>query len=478
MNKTQEINSTKVKKLERLKNKSFPIVLQMVSDTVAATLSFSIHYYLIFYSGLVTVNAVPSAIQFIMGLTLVNLYLFVFYYFAGLYKNWYERSPFEEYFTIIKANIIGLLIFYLLVITNSSKPPRLTFLLYFANLSLLTIIMRTVIRKIQKQLRIKGLIQLSYIVIGNHDKIKEIKTNTQHSKGWGLNFIGGVLSEDAYFDSHEVLGKLVDLEALLEVYHPEVIILADPEMSHKKMFDIVNMCSNLNIRCKIEPDLYSVFTGQTKTHNIYGIPFIEISPQLMRDWEQTGKRIFDIVFSILVLVIGFPVWFLFAMIIWMESKGGVFFYQDRVGKDGRPFKMVKFRSMVHNANKIGGEWTSVNDKRVTKFGRFIRKTHLDEIPQFWNVIIGDMSIVGPRPEQPRLVEEFSEVYPHYKRRLKVRPGITGWWQVKYKPYTFDVKEIEDRLKDDFYYIENMSIKFDVEIVVRTVWCVLKGHGQA
>jgi len=478
MNNIQEISSKKTNKLERLKNKSFPIFLQMASDTFAATFSFVIHYYLIFFSGLVTVNTIPSTSNFILGLLTVNLYLFIFYYFSGLYKNWYERSPFEEYFTIIKANLIGLLIFYVLVITNTSKPPRLTFLLYFANLSLLTIVCRTIIRKIQKNFRLRGMISLSTMVIGNQSKINNIQNDISLSPGWGLNFIGGILSDESYAESKNVVGKIIDLNNILEAYHPEVVILADQDMSHKKMFDIVNKCSDLNIRCKIEPDLYSVFTGQTKTHNIYGIPFIEISPQLMKSWEQTGKRIFDIIFSILVLIIGAPFWLLFALIIAVESKGGVLFYQERVGKDGKIFKMVKFRSMVQNANKIGGQWTSVNDKRVTKFGRFIRKTHLDEIPQFWNVIIGDMSIVGPRPEQPKLVEEFTEVYPHYKRRLKVRPGITGWWQVKYKPYTFDVKEIEDRLKDDFYYIENMSIKFDVEIVVRTVWCVVKGHGQA
>lgn len=478
MNTTQKVLITKSNKFERLKNKSFPIFLQMVSDTMSATLSFVIHYYLIFFSGLVVVNSVPSKLQFIMGLALVNFYIFVFFYFAGLYKNWYERSPFEEYFSIIKANFIGLLLFYLFVITDTTKPPRLTFLLYFVNLSLLTIIFRTIIRKIQKNLRIKGLIQLSTIVIGPIDKINLLKKDILKSPGWGLNFIGGVISDNSFNESNEVLGKIEDLDNILEAYHPESVILADADMSHKKMFEIVNKCSDLGIKIKIEPDLYSVFTGQTKTHNIYGIPFIEIDPQLMKSWEQTLKRIFDIIFSSLVLIIGLPFWLIIAAIVGLESKGGVFFHQIRSGKDNKEFKMIKFRSMVQNASQIGSAWTSVNDKRVTKFGKILRKSHLDEIPQFWNVIKGDMSIVGPRPEQPRLVEEFSKTYPHYKRRLKVRPGITGWWQVKYKSYEFDLAEIDGRLKDDFYYIENMSVKFDIEIVVRTVWCVIKGHGQA
>ena len=216
MNTTQKVLITKSNKFVRLKNKSFPIFLQMVSDTLSATLSFVIHYYIIFFSGLVIVNSVPSKLQFVMGLALVNFYIFVFFYFAGLYKNWYERSPFEEYFSIIKANFIGLLLFYLFVITDTTKPPRLTFLLYFVNLSLLTIIFRTIIRKIQKNLRIKGLIQLSTIVIGPIDKINLLKKDILKSPGWGLNFIGGVISDNSFNESNEVLGKI-------EEFHLNVI---------------------------------------------------------------------------------------------------------------------------------------------------------------------------------------------------------------------------------------------------------------
>jgi exopolysaccharide biosynthesis polyprenyl glycosylphosphotransferase len=187
---------------------------------------------------------------------------------------------------------------------------------------------------------------------------------------------------------------------------------------------------------------------------------------------------FDIAFSFLVIVVGMPLWLLVALIIKLESKGPVFYTQPRVGKNEKIFKIFKFRSMVKDADRQKQKWTSVNDPRVTSFGRFIRKTHLDEIPQFWNVLRGDMSIVGPRPEQPRFVEQFSQEIPYYKRRLKVRPGITGWWQVKYSAHILDTEEIENRLKDDFYYIENMSLRLDIEIVIRTVWCVIAGHGQA
>lgn len=468
----------KSKNIDKLKNRSFPIFLQMISDTLSVSLSFVIQYIFVFTSGIVNSPSTTNNAIVLLGLVFTNLYWFVLFYFSGLYKNWYERSPFEEFFTIIKTTFVGILIFYLVILSDTSKAPRLTFLVYFTSITLLTIVFRTIARKIQKHFRTKGIISSSAIVIGKEDKINYIISETNKSPSWAINIIGGVTTTNDYPLSTNIIGNISELKNIIDTYNPEAIIMADSDMSHKEMFEIVNLCSENNIRCKIEPDLYSVFTGQTKTHNIYGIPFIEISPQLMKNWEQSTKRIFDIVFSSIVLLLGFPFWILFALIVKFTSGGKIFYAQNRVGKDSKLFKMIKFRSMVENADKIGGGWTEVNDKRVTSFGKFLRKTHLDEIPQFWNVIIGDMSIVGPRPEQPKLVEEFSIAYPYYKRRLKVRPGITGWWQVKYRPYTFDVAEIEGRLKDDFYYIENMSIKFDVEIVIRTVWCVIKGHGQA
>jgi lipopolysaccharide/colanic/teichoic acid biosynthesis glycosyltransferase len=198
----------------------------------------------------------------------------------------------------------------------------------------------------------------------------------------------------------------------------------------------------------------------------------------MQPFYAIAKRIFDIVFSLLVIIIGMPLWILVAIIIKIDSKGKVFYSQPRVGKDNKIFTIYKFRSMAQAKQRMEQKWTTVGDPRVTKFGRIIRKTHLDEVPQFYNVLIGDMSTIGPRPEQPNFVEEFSSQLLYYNRRHLVRPGITGWWQVKYKIVVLGLDEVKNRTKDDFYYIENMSFQLDFEILVRTVWCVLKGHGQA
>jgi exopolysaccharide biosynthesis polyprenyl glycosylphosphotransferase len=241
--------------------------------------------------------------------------------------------------------------------------------------------------------------------------------------------------------------------------------------------EITSIAEDNNIRIKIEPDLYDAFTGQTQTRNLWGIPLIEINTEIIKPYQRLLKRTFDIVFSLLVILIGFPIWFIVGVIVKTTSKGPIFYVQNRIGKDGKVFKIFKFRSMTNEQKIKTPNWTSSNDPRVTPFGRFIRKSHLDEIPQFWNALIGDMSVVGPRPEQPHFVEEFTKAIPQYARRHKVRPGLTGWWQVKYTSYELSLEEIKNRLKDDFYYIENYSFKLDMEIVIRTVWLVVKGHGQ-
>ena len=247
---------------------------------------------------------------------------------------------------------------------------------------------------------------------------------------------------------------------------------------HEQLIEIASICATYNIVVKIVPDLYEIFSGQARTMQIYGTPLIEVSPQLMKPWEEVAKRLLDMLVSSLVLLLGMPVWIAVAIAIKIDSQGPVFYSQTRVGRGGKHFTLHKFRSMYTDAEKHGPQWATMNDPRVSRVGRFIRKTHLDEFPQFWNVLRGDMSMVGPRPERPMYVEKFTEAIPWYPRRLKVRPGITGWHQVKYETYDETLKDVRERLRYDFFYIENLSFKLDLEILVRTVFRVLKGHGQA
>lgn len=487
MQTTKKIKNKKKinKKSTKFNSRHSQIFIQIIFDTVAIVVSFLAQYFIRFETGLFDYAIKPDFAQLSLGtLFLLGYWLTVFFFF-GLYKNWYEKSPFEEIFTILKVTFLGTFIIIFLVLNDIQSSPRMLFLLYFAFISFSMLIGRITARELQKRLRAKGIIKIPVIIYGNAEKAYEFYRMTKLAKNWGYYAYGIILNKESEYDKLDnykngndiLLGTSSNIDNILREYKPEVVVINSESTDHKELLELVAKCDEKNIRVKIKPDLYDIFTGQTKTQNLYGIPLIEIRTQLMKPWQEVAKRIFDVVFSSLVIILGFPIWATVAIITKLESEGPVFYTQPRVGKDGRVFKIFKYRSMVKDADKHKQKWTSVGDPRVTKWGRFIRKTHLDEIPQFWNVIIGDMSVVGPRPEQPKFVEQFSKSIPHYKRRLKVRPGITGWWQVKYTAHELNEEEIKNRIKDDFYYIENMSLQLDFEIVIRTVYAVLTGHGQ-
>lgn len=482
--KIEQINiNLKSKLTSKFLNNSLPIILELIADFVAISLSFIFQFYIRYKSSLFGFQYTDlnnETLILTYGIFAVTFLFTVIYFFFDLYKNWYERSPFEEIFAIIKANFFTLFLLYIFILYDSIASPRMLILVFFVPLTLLGIIFRTIARRAQHRLRKNHVIAFSTILVGDKEKISNFYEKLLKSPSWGIAPIGYILDKKNYDETISnipFLGYQEDLVKIISIYKPEIVLLAYQKVNQTDLLEIVSNSSASGARVKIEPDLYHIFTGQAKTHNIYGIPLIEISPQILKPWQALTKRIFDIFFSLMVLIIGLPIWLMVAIAIKLDSKGGVFYTQPRVGLNGKIFEIYKFRSMRPWDNAIQA-WTVVNDPRVTKLGRFLRKTHLDEIPQFWNVLIGDMSIVGPRPEQPKFVEQFEKEFPLYTRRLIVRPGITGWWQVINTGYVLTSDEIEKRIKYDFYYIENFSLRFDFEILIRTIWVIIRGTGQA
>jgi exopolysaccharide biosynthesis polyprenyl glycosylphosphotransferase len=264
-----------------------------------------------------------------------------------------------------------------------------------------------------------------------------------------------------------VLGTYDDLPKILKKYKIKEVIIAVDETDVNKVMDLIAFFSQYNVSIKLVPDFYNVMTG-FKTSHIYGISLIKFFDSNMKTWEWVLKRLMDIVISLFVLIAFAPVWLILAVIIKLDSPGPVFYRQKRVGKNRQEFDLIKFRSMVKDAEELTGpKWAEKDDPRVTRFGRFLRKYGLDEIPQFFNVLIGDMSIVGPRPERPFFVNELEHSIQFYSRRLIVKPGITGWAQIKYK-YDETIDDVREKLRYDLYYIENMSILLDLKIIVQTL----------
>lgn len=483
----QQIYSKIGSKGIKMKSYYSQILIQLLFDVVAIIISFLGQYFFRFETGIFSSPAKGTIAEISLAMIVFVLYWITVYFFSGMYKNWYERSPFDEIFSVAKVNFLGSVLIFFFVFSDTSSSPRMLFIFYFLLMTFTVVIGRTIARHLQRSLRIKGIVRISAVIIGSADSAAIFHKRIIQQKQWGYDSAGIVLCDEAEYNEKkaeleeigiQVLGKSSDLKTILSHLRPEVAVISIKNPDHTTVLDITEAAAEYNVRVKIEPNLYDIFTGQAKTQNLYGIPLIEVNTQIIKPWQEAIKRLFDIFFSLIVLIVGLPFWILIGILVVVDSRGPMFFTQIRVGKDGKNFKMFKFRSMTFDKNIQHSTYTIMNDPRVTRFGRLIRKTHLDEIPQFFNTLIGDMSVVGPRPEMPANVEKFSAELPYYRRRLKVRPGITGWWQVKYGPHILDVEEIKGRLKDDFYYIENLSLKLDIEIVVRTVWCVLKGHGQA
>jgi len=230
------------------------------------------------------------------------------------------------------------------------------------------------------------------------------------------------------------------------------------------------------VNVKIIPDMYDILSGSVKMNSIFGTPLVQINREIMPAWQFSIKRIMDIFVSLVAIIILSPVYIGIALAVKFNSRGPVFFVQERIGKDGQPFDIYKFRTMVQNAEADGPQLAKENDKRVTSVGRFLRKTRLDEIPQFFNVLKGDMSLVGPRPEREFFIDKIMVEAPHYRHLQKVRPGITSWGQVKYG-YAENVEQMIHRLKYDVLYIENMSLAVDLKILLYTILTVVKGDGK-
>ncbi|HEX5316428.1 MAG TPA: exopolysaccharide biosynthesis polyprenyl glycosylphosphotransferase, partial [Candidatus Kapabacteria bacterium] len=221
-----------------------------------------------------------------------------------------------------------------------------------------------------------------------------------------------------------------------------------------------------------------IVSGQARAREIYGFPLIDVNPVLLRPWEEAAKRTIDLSISLLLIILGSPIILGTALAVKFSSKGPIIYSQERIGREGKRFRIYKFRSMLVDAEQGGPQWASKNDPRVTPVGRFIRKSHLDELPQLWNVLRGDMSLVGPRPERDFFVQQLIQEIPYYNRRHRVRPGVTGLYQAMVDKYDENIDDVKQRVKYDLMYIESMSFRLDLKILFRTGYMMFRGKGQA
>ncbi|MDL1892908.1 sugar transferase, partial [Sphingobacteriales bacterium CHB3] len=277
------------------------------------------------------------------------------------------------------------------------------------------------------------------------------------------------------FKQYPVLGDPDAIPELVKKYNIEEVLIATGYDSREEILNIIARCNGMVPVVKLAPESMQVLSG-FKTEEVIGHPLIRLYPTNLNTWQRIAKRWIDFIVAISVLVPFLPLWILIGIAIKLDSRGPIFFTQERVGKQGRLFNLYKFRSMIHDAERdTGPVWAAADDKRVTRVGRILRKLRLDEIPQFINVLKGEMSLVGPRPERPFFVEQLKAEVSFYTRRLLVRPGITGWAQVKHR-YDASLDDVKQKIKYDLYYLENMSLTLDLKIILRTIIVALSGRG--
>lgn len=412
-------------------------------------------------------------------------WLFIFT-FVGMYRTWFAFSRLDELSSLFKSIFVGIFILFFLILYDDyqqgvSNSVRFFIFLYWGIIFFLVGFGRVLIRSIQKKLLINGFGRRNALIVGFNSKANEIHTSINKNRALGLDIVAYVGVHESElnnsFGNISVVATIHDLENIIDQYIIKDIIISLGWNEEDIIMEVIARSDEKNVEIKIVPDLYNIISGQAKVTQLHTFPLIDIMPGLMPEWEKKLKRLMDIILSLGLIVFSMPITVISSIIIKLESKGPVFYKQERMGLNGKLFKIYKFRSMVSDAEKISGPvWSTKDDPRITKFGRFMRKVRIDEIPQMLNILKGDMSFVGPRPERPFFVEKLSLEIPLYKRRLKVRPGVTGWAQVKHK-YDENIEDVKMKTRYDLFYIENMSLRMDFKIIFRTVFVVLFGKGH-
>ncbi len=464
-------------------NKKLEKILILIIDFITICLAWIIYYQLRVRSGWFELLSMP---EFFIPMFVIYFYWLIIFTFVGMYRTWFAQSRLDELSTLFKATFVGIFILFFLIfiddyINGVGSATRILIFIYWGLLLALVGTGRLFIRNFQRSLLIKGVGRKNALVVGFNPKAHEVHDEVKKHPALGLDIVGYVsihdLSQETNYSGVQVLGNISNLPGTIDKYNAKEVIIALEKEDRDELVGIIATCEPKNVGLKIVPDLYEILSGQARTSQLYGVPLIDVMPQLMPEWEKKLKRLIDIIVSLVILIITLPVTIITALAIKIDSDGNIFFKQERCGINGKIFKIYKFRSMKKDAEKTTGPvWSQKDDPRITRVGKFIRRVRIDEIPQMINVLNGEMSIIGPRPERPYFVEKLSQQIPYYKRRLKVRPGITGWAQVKHK-YDETIEDVKIKLRYDLFYIENMSLRMDFKILFRTIFVVLLGKGH-
>ena len=469
-------------------NRKLQVIKYLFFDVIGTIIAWFLFIYyrnrISFGKSVVEIIQPEPSSKFIIGLLLFVIFWLILFSLAGFYSDIFRKSRLKEFGNSIGITLVGsLVLFFALMYFNTPLPSNLYFKLYYILFSIVFIITyfprlvitSSTIHKIHA--RKYG---FPTLIIGEGEKALELYNELQAQvKSQGYRIVGYVETDSKSSNNLNgvipCLGNVKSVISIIKENNIEEVLLALDNTNNKNMLKLINEILSLNVIIKAIPSLYDYLTGRVKMSEILGAPLFKISLELMPPWQIKVKQIMDYFLSSFALIITSPLILVICILIRLTSRGPIIHKQERIGQYGKPFTLYKFRSMYVNAEETGPALSSKKDNRVTPLGRFMRKTRLDEIPNFYNVLKGEMSLVGPRPERQFFIDQIINIAPHYIHLQKIKPGITSWGQVKYG-YAENVDQMVERLKYDLLYIDNMSLVVDIKIIIYTLITVFRGKG--